>query len=140
MIPLCIDQGLAVLPWSPLARGFLTGSRTREGGSTKRFEGDTFAKQLYFKESDFKIADAVQELAQKRGIPAAQIACAWVLQAPGVTSPIIGATKTQQLKELIAAVDVKLTAEEVAMLESAYEPHGILGHSQPSPKAMAART
>jgi aryl-alcohol dehydrogenase-like predicted oxidoreductase len=140
MIPLCIDQGLAVLPWSPLARGFLTGSRTREGGSTQRFAGDTFAKQLYFKESDFTIADTVQEVAQKRGIPAAQIACAWILQAPGVTAPIIGATKTQQLSELIAAVDVKLTPDEVAALESAYEPHAILGHTQPTPKAMAAKT
>jgi 1-deoxyxylulose-5-phosphate synthase len=140
MIPLCIDQGLAVLPWSPLARGFLTGSRTREGGSTRRFEGDSFAKQLYFKESDFKIADMVQELAHKRGITPAQIACAWILQAPGVTAPIIGATKTEQLRELIAAVDVKLTTEEVAALESVYEPHGILGHAQPSPKTMAART
>lgn len=140
MIPLCIDQGLAVLPWSPLARGFLTGSRTREGGSTRRFEGDNFAKQLYFKESDFKIADKVREIAEKRGIAPAQVACAWVLQAPGVTSPIIGATKTEQLRELIAAVEVKLTAEEVAALEGAYEPHGILGYAPPSPKTMAART
>jgi aryl-alcohol dehydrogenase (NADP+) len=140
MIPLCVDQELAVLPWSPLARGFLTGSRTREGGSTRRFEGDSFAKQLYFKESDFKIADTVRDVAEKRGIPPAQIACAWILQAPGVTAPIIGATKTEQLRELIASVDVKLTAEEVAALESAYEPHWILGHTQPSPKTMIART
>jgi aryl-alcohol dehydrogenase-like predicted oxidoreductase len=140
MIPLCVDQELAVLPWSPLARGFLTGSRTREGGSTRRFEGDSFAKQLYFKESDFKIADTVRDVAEKRGIPPAQIACAWILQAPGVTAPIIGATKIEQLRESIAAVDVKLTAEEVAALESAYEPHWILGHTQPSPKTMIART
>jgi len=140
MIPLCIDQGLAVLPWSPLARGFLTGSRTREGGSTRRFEGDSFARQLYFKESDFKIADTVRELAHQRGVTPAQIACAWILQAPGVTAPIIGTTKTLQLSELIAAVDVKLTTEEVTALESVYEPHGVLGHAQPTPKAMVAKT
>jgi 1-deoxyxylulose-5-phosphate synthase len=140
MIPLCIDQGLALIPWSPLARGFLTGSRTREGGSTQRFESDGFAKQLYFKEADFKIADAVAEVARGRGIPAAQVACAWVLQAPGVTAPIIGATKLPQLKELIAAVDVKLTDDEIAALEKSYEPHPVLGHAQPTPKAMAAKT
>ena len=139
MIPLCIDQGLAVIPWSPLARGFLTGSRKREGGSTQRFESDGFAKQLYFKEADFKIADAVAEVARARGIPAAEVACAWVLQAPGVTAPIIGATKLHQLKELIAAVDVQLTADEIDALEKSYEPHPVLGHAQPTPKVMAAK-
>jgi len=139
MIPLCIDQGLALIPWSPLARGFLTGSRTREGGSTQRFESDGFAKQLYFREADFKIADAVAEVARAKGVPAAQVACAWVLQAPGVTAPIIGATKLDQLKELIAAVDVKLTDDEIAALEKPYEPHPVLGHAQPTAKAMAAK-
>ncbi len=139
MIPLCIDQGLAVIPWSPLARGFLTGTRHREGGSTQRFETDTFAKQLYFTEADFKIADTVASVARERGVTPAQIACAWVLQAPGVTAPIIGATKLHQLKELIAAVDVNLSADEIVALEKPYEPHRILGHAQPTPKAMAAR-
>ena len=138
VIPLCIDQGLAVLPWSPLARGFLTGSRNREGGSTQRFQVDGFAKQLYFTEADFKIADTVAEVARERGVAPAQVACAWILQAPGVTAPIIGATKAHQLKELIAAVDVKLTGDEVAALEKPYEPHRVLGHAQPTPRALAA--
>jgi aryl-alcohol dehydrogenase (NADP+) len=136
MIPLCMDQGLALIPWSPLARGFLTGSRKREGGSTARFKGDGFAKQMYFKESDFVVADAVAKVAGDKGVPAAQVALAWVLQAPGVTAPIIGATKVAQLKESIAAVDVVLSAEEVAAVEAPYQPHGILGHAQPKPKEM----
>src|SRR6516164_3433196 len=136
MIPLCMDQGLAVIPWSPLARGFLTGTRRRDGGSTTRAEVDSFAKDMYYSEDDFQVADAVAAVAKKRGASPAQIACAWVLQAPGVTAPIIGATKPQHLKELIAAVDLKLTEEEVAALEKPYRPHKILGHAQPSPKAM----
>src|ERR1700682_1649370 len=95
MIPLCMDQGLAVIPLSPFARGFLTGTRKREGGSTVRSQVDSFAKDMYYSEGDFAIADAVAEVAKQRGASAAQIACAWVLQAPGVTAPIIGATKPQ---------------------------------------------
>jgi aryl-alcohol dehydrogenase-like predicted oxidoreductase len=136
MIPLCMDQGLAIIPWSPLARGFLTGSRKRDGGSTVRSEVDTFAKQMYYGESDFQVADAVVETAKHRGLSAAQIACAWVLQAPGVTAPIIGATKPQHLKDLIAAVDIALTSEEVGALEAPYRPHSILGHANPKPKEM----
>jgi aryl-alcohol dehydrogenase-like predicted oxidoreductase len=136
MIPLCLDQGLAVIPWSPLARGFLTGTRQREGGSTVRSKVDSFAKAMYYRESDFQVADAVAEVARKRGVPAAQIACAWVLQAPGVTAPIIGATKTQHLKELISSIEIELSAEEVAALEKPYQPHPILGHAQPTPKEM----
>jgi aryl-alcohol dehydrogenase-like predicted oxidoreductase len=139
MIPLCMDQGMAIIPWSPLARGFLTGTRTTDGsGSTARAKNDGFAKQMYFGESDFAVADAVAEVAKQRGSTAAQVACAWVLQAPGITAPIIGATKTKHLKELIAAVDLTLSAEEVAALEKPYRPHGILGHFQPEPKAMRA--
>ncbi len=118
MIPLCMDQGMAIIPWSPLARGFLTGTRKRDGGSTVRSEVDSFAQQMYYNESDFQVADAVVELAKQRGVSAAQVACAWVLQAPGVTAPIIGATKPQHLKDLIAAVDLTLSAEEVAALEA----------------------
>jgi aryl-alcohol dehydrogenase-like predicted oxidoreductase len=136
MIPLCMDQGMAIIPWSPLARGFLTGTRKRDGGSTVRSEVDSFAKQMYYNESDFQVADAVVELAKQRGVSAAQIACAWVLQAPGVTAPIIGATKPQHLKDLIAAVDLTLSAEEVAALEAPYRPHPILGHANPKPKDM----
>ncbi len=138
MIPLCMDQGMAIIPWSPLARGFLTGTRTQDGGSTARSQNDGFAKQMYFTDADFAVADAVAELARARGVSAAQVACAWVLQAPGITAPIIGATKPAQLKELIAAADLKLSADEVAALEKPYRPHPILGHFQPEPKAMRA--
>jgi 1-deoxyxylulose-5-phosphate synthase len=138
MIPLCIDQGVALIPWSPLARGFLTGTRSREGGSTRRSEVDTFAKDMYYSEDDFVVADTVAQVAQKRGVSAAQVALAWVLQAPGVTSPIIGATKVEQLKDLLGAIDLKLSAEEVKALEAPYRPHRILGHAQPTPKAMMA--
>jgi 1-deoxyxylulose-5-phosphate synthase len=138
MIPLCIDQGVALIPWSPLARGFLTGTRSRDGGSTRRSEVDTFAKDMYYGEDDFVVADTVAQVAEKRGVSAAQVACAWVLQAPGVTSPIIGATKAEQLKDLLGAIDLKLSAEEVKALEAPYRPHRILGHAQPSPRAMMA--
>ena len=138
MIPLCMDQGLALIPWSPLARGFLTGTRKREGGSTQRSQVDSFAKDMYYREDDFAVADAVAGVAQRRGVSPAQVACAWVLQAPGVTAPIIGATKPRHLKELIAAVDLKLTPEEIAEVEKPYKPHPILGHAQPTPKTMHA--
>jgi 1-deoxyxylulose-5-phosphate synthase len=138
MIPLCMDQGLALIPWSPLARGFLTGTRNRESGSTQRSQVDSFAKDMYYREDDFAVADAVAGVAQRRGVTPAQVACAWVLQAPGVTAPIIGATKPRHLKELIAAVDLKLGPEEITELEKPYKPHPILGHAQPTPKAMHA--
>ena len=136
MIPLCLDQGLAVIPWSPLARGFLTGTREPGGGSTARAKVDGFAKQMYFKDADFAVADAVGEVAKARGVSAAQVACAWVLQAAGVTAPIIGTTKAAQLKDLIGSVELVLSAEEVAKLEAAYTPHPILGHANPKPKEM----
>jgi aryl-alcohol dehydrogenase-like predicted oxidoreductase len=138
MIPLCMDQGLALIPWSPLARGFLTGTRNRESGTTQRSQVDSFAKDMYYRDDDFAVADAVAGVAQRRGVSPAQVACAWVLQAPGVTSPIIGATKPRHLKELIAAIDLKLTPEEVAEVEKPYKPHPILGHAQPTPKTMHA--
>jgi len=138
MIPLCMDQGLALIPWSPLARGFLTGTRNRESGSTQRSKVDSFAKDMYYREDDFAVADAVAGVAQRRGVTPAQVACAWVLQSPGVTSPIIGATKPGHLKELIASVDLKLTPEEITEVEKPYKPHPILGHAQPTPKAMHA--
>ncbi len=135
-IPLCMDQGLAVIPWSPLARGFLTGNRKRDGVATKRAEVDTFAKDMYNSEDDFAVADAVAEVARARGVSAGQVACAWVLQSPGVTAPIIGATTVDHLKDLIASVELKLSPEEVAAMEKPYRPHGILGHIQPSPREM----
>jgi len=138
MIPLCIDQGLAIIPWSPLARGFLTGTRSREGGSTQRSQVDTFAKDMYYSEDDFQVADAVARVASQRGVSAAEIACAWVLQAPGVTAPIIGATKPDHLRDLLRSVDLKLAPDEIAALEKPYRAHPILGHAQPSPKTMRA--
>lgn len=138
MIPLCIDQGVALIPWSPLARGFFAGNRTPAGNTalTKRAETDEFAQKTYFRENDFAVAAAVEKAAKQRGVTPTQLACAWVLQAPGVTAPIIGATKTHQLKEIFAAVDIKLSAEEVAMVEEPYRPHPILGHEQPQPARM----
>ncbi len=137
-IPLCIDRGLAIIPWSPLARGFLTGSRRQSGtDETKRAGVDTFAKDMYYAPEDFAVADAVAAVAGQRGVKPAQIALAWVLQAPGVTAPIVGATKVEQLSELIGAADLKLTAEEIEALEKPYRPHRILGHAQPTPRAMA---
>jgi aryl-alcohol dehydrogenase-like predicted oxidoreductase len=138
MIPLCIDQGVALIPWSPLARGFFAGNRTRESGAslTKRAETDEFAHRTYFRENDFAVAAAVEQVAKQHGVTPTQIACAWILQAPGVTAPIIGATKTRHLKELFAAVDIKLSAEEVAAVEEPYRPQPILGHEQPKPAKM----
>lgn len=136
MIPLCMDQGLGLIPWSPLARGFLTGTRRPDGGDTKRAEADTFAKDMYYSKDDFAVADAVAAVAKQKGCSAAQVALSWVLQAPGVTAPIVGATKVEQLKELIAGLDIKLTLDEVTAVEKPYLPHRILGHAQPSPKSM----
>jgi len=139
-IPLCIDQGLALIPWSPLARGFLTGTRKPGGGDTSRAQNDTFANDMYFSDDDFAVAQAVANVAAQRGASPAQVACAWVLRQPGITSPIIGATKIHQLKELIAAVDINLNADELAAVEKPYRPHRILGHSQPTPKAVLNAT
>jgi len=138
-IPLCMDQGLAVIPWSPLARGFLTGSRNKEGGETVRSKNDGYARDMYFTDDDFAVAGSVSAVARERGLNPAQIACAWVLQAPGVTAPIIGATGTQQLRELIGSVDIKLTPEEVSRLEESYRPHRILGRSGPPRKPLATK-
>lgn len=138
MIPLCLDQGVGLIPWSPLARGFFAGNRDPEGGGsvTKRAQTDAFAHRNYFRENDFVVAATVEKLAHERGVSPTQLACAWVLQAPGVTSPIIGATKVHHLQEVFEAVDIELSAEEVARLEEPYQPHPVLGHVQPSPKKM----
>jgi len=139
MNPLCIDQGVALIPWSPLARGFFAGNRapTSRAQMTKRAETDEFAQKTYFQENDFAVAAAVDKVATQRGVSPTQIACAWILQAPGVTSPIIGATKIPHLKELFAAVDIKLSTEEIAAVEEPYTPHPILGHEQPKAGRMA---
>ena len=130
MIPLCIDQGVGLIPWSPLARGFLAGNRKRSGGGeTARAKSDDFADNMYFREEDFTIAERAQEIAEKRGITSSQIALAWMLSKSHITAPIIGASKMPHLEQAIAALDIQLTDEEVATLEEAYQPHPVLGHS-----------
>ena len=129
MMPLCRDQGIGVIPWSPLARGFLAGNRNKAGGETKRAVTDDFAKQLYYQDDDFAIADRVTEVAKAHGLPNMQVALAWVLAQPDVTAPIIGVSKTHHLDEAIAALDVKLSADDIKKLEEPYKPHRILGHS-----------
>lgn len=130
MIPQCIDQGVAVLPWSPLARGLLAGNRTREGERlTERARTDSFGDSLYTPDVDFAVVDRVVELAAARGISAAQVALAWLLQRPGVTAPIVGATKLEHLDDAVAAEQLTLDADEVARLEEPYVPHAISGHA-----------
>jgi len=129
MLPLCVAEGIGVIPWSPLARGKLT--RPAGDQSTTRATTDEFGKSLYNRaaDADRAVIDRVQELAKKRGLPMAQIALAWHLHKPSVTSPIIGATKQQHLTDAIAAVEVKLSAEEMKSLEEAYAPHPVAGFS-----------
>jgi aryl-alcohol dehydrogenase (NADP+) len=128
MIPLCRAEGVGVIPWSPLARGFLAGNRGRDrSGETTRSRSDAFAHSMYYQDTDFEVVDRVVELAERRGVSPAQIAIAWVLQQPGITAPIIGASKMQQLEEAVAAVDIALTADECARLEEPYRPHPVLG-------------
>ncbi len=128
MIPQCLDQGIGVIPWSPLARGVLAGNRTRSGEkTTTRANTDQFADYLY-NEGDFDVVDRVAEVAAERGVPAAQVALAWLLHRPGVTAPIVGATKLQHLEDAVAAEELELSAEEMARLEAPYVPHAVLGH------------
>jgi aryl-alcohol dehydrogenase (NADP+) len=130
MQPLCREEGIGVIPWSPLARGFLAGNRrAQEYGDTVRAKTDDYAKDLYFQPSDFAVVERVTEIAQRRGIPNAQVALAWVLQQPGITSPIIGATKMRHLDDAVAALNVKLDEAELKSLAEPYQPHRILGHS-----------
>jgi 1-deoxyxylulose-5-phosphate synthase len=129
MIPQCIDMGVGVIPWSPLARGVLAGSRTRDGERrTTRAGSDQFTDYLYSQPTDFDVVERVAEVAQKRGVPPAQVALAWLLQRPGVTAPIVGATKVEHLTDALAAEQLQLSTEEVARLEQPYVPHPVLGH------------
>jgi len=128
MLPFCTDQKIAVIPWSPLARGLLTGQRTKERNETERSKTDAFGKTLY-NDADFDIVNRVTEIAEQRGIPNAQVALAWMLTKPVITSPIIGASKPGHLEDAVASLSVKLTAEEINKLEELYQPHPVLGHS-----------
>jgi 1-deoxyxylulose-5-phosphate synthase len=130
MIPLCRDQGVALIPWSPLARGFLAGNRKqgdKEAGETSRAKTDDIAQNYYYRESDFKVVQALSDLGVRKGVSNATLAYAWLLHK-SVTAPIVGASKTYQLDQAAAALDVQLAADEVAALEAPYEPHKILGH------------
>jgi 1-deoxyxylulose-5-phosphate synthase len=130
VIPQCIDQGVAVLPWSPLARGLLAGTRTREGDRlTTRARTDAFGDSLYTPDVDFAVIDRATEVAATRELPTAQVALAWLLHKPGVTAPIVGATKPEHLDDAIAAEKLSLDAEEIARLEEPYLPHTVSGHS-----------
>jgi aryl-alcohol dehydrogenase-like predicted oxidoreductase len=129
MLPLCREEGIGVIPWSPLARGFLAGNRRREDrGETIRAKTDGFAHELYYADTDFTIAERAVELATRRGVKPAQIALAWLLAKPGVTAPIVGASKMPQLEEAVAALAIRLEADEIALLEAPYQPHPVLGH------------
>ena len=129
MLPLCQDQKIAVIPWSPLARGLLTGKRVKDGGETERARTDAFAKRLYTRDGDFQIADRVTELALEHGVSNAQIALAWILSKPVITAPIIGATKPHHLEDAAASLSIRLSEEEIHRLEELYQAHPVLGYS-----------
>jgi aryl-alcohol dehydrogenase (NADP+) len=130
MNPLCLDESIGIIPWSPLARGLLTGTRTRDGAEkTIRAKGDDFGKSLYGTDADFDVVDRCLELAERRGLPPAQIALAWLLGKPGIDSPIIGASKMNHLEEAVGSVDVALSEDEIAFLEEPYIPHRVLGYT-----------
>jgi aryl-alcohol dehydrogenase (NADP+) len=126
MLPLCREEGIGVIPWSPLARGFLAGNRrAADKGETERARVDEFAHRLYYAESDFRIVDRVVAVAAARGVKPAQVALAWLLRQPGVTAPIIGASKMFQLDDAVAALEISLSDDEVRQLEELYEPHPV---------------
>jgi aryl-alcohol dehydrogenase-like predicted oxidoreductase len=130
MIPLCKAEGIGLIPWSPLARGFLAGNRSRQDkGETVRAKTDEYAHGLYYRDSDFTVVDRITEIAKKRGVNNAQVALAWMLSKPEVSAPIIGASKMSHLEDALKALEIKLEPEEIKALEEPYEPHPILGHS-----------
>jgi aryl-alcohol dehydrogenase-like predicted oxidoreductase len=130
MIPLCLDQGTGVIPYSPLARGMLTGNRVRGGERrTIRSGSDPLSDSQYNTGADFDVADRVTVVAAARGVPAAQVALAWLLHKPGVTAPIVGATKQRHIDDALAATGLTLSEQEIASLEEPYVPHRVLGHS-----------
>lgn len=130
MLPLCRAEGVGIIPWSPLARGFLAGNRTRtEDTATMRAQTDDFAQAMYYRENDFAVVDQLKQVAAARGVSPAQVALAWVLAQPGVTAPIIGASRIEQLNELGTALSIKLSEDECRTLQALYQPHPVLGHS-----------
>jgi aryl-alcohol dehydrogenase (NADP+) len=130
MLSLCADQGVGVIPWSPLARGFLAGGRASPGeGNTERARSDEFAPRLYYRAPDFAVVEAVETIAKERGVSNMQVALAWVLKNPVITAPIIGTSKAHHLDDAVAALSLKLTDEEVAALEKPYKPKPVLDHA-----------
>jgi aryl-alcohol dehydrogenase (NADP+) len=130
MIPLCLEERVGVIPWSPLARGFLSGKHARgRGGDTKRAKSDGNVHQFYYRDEAFDIVEQVVDLAEERGMSAPQVALAWLLHKPGVVAPIIGATRMQYLEEAVAAIEIELSKEEIALLEGDYQPHSAVGHA-----------
>lgn len=129
MVGLCLDQGIGMIPWSPLARGRL--ARPWQSETTKRSETDQFGNWMYSRteEDDRRVVERVREIADKRGVPMAQIALAWLLAKPAVAAPIVGATKPHHLEDAVAALSIKLAPEETAALEEPYTPHPVLGFS-----------
>jgi aryl-alcohol dehydrogenase-like predicted oxidoreductase len=128
MLPLCREEGLGVIPWSPLARGFLAGKRRRGDEETRRAKTDTFAHQLYYQPEDYDVIDRLLALAERRGEKPARLALAWLLHQPGVTAPIVGASRMEHLEDAVAALEVRLSEEERKELEEPYRPHPVLGH------------
>ncbi len=129
MIPLCRSEGIGLIPWSPLARGFLAGNRSRDDrGETVRAKTDGFAHNMYYRDDDFAVVDRLSAVAAKRGVGNAQVALAWLLSKPGVNAPIVGASKMQHLDDALAALTITLEPEEIASLEEPYRPHPVLGH------------
>ncbi len=129
MLPLCADQGVGVIPWSPLARGFLAGGRGGPGeGNTERARTDEFAPRLYYREPDYRVVEALESVARARGVPNMQIALAWVLKNPVISSPIIGTSKAHHLDDALAALKIALTDDEVKALEAPYQPKPVLDH------------
>src|SRR5207247_7977303 len=130
MNPLCLDEGVGLIPWSPLARGCLAGNRRKEDyGETSRAKTDDFAHKMYYADSDFAIVDHVGKIAKKRGVSHAQVALAWLMHQPGVTAPIVGASKPHHLDDALAALGLRLEETELKALAEPYRPHPVLGHS-----------
>ena len=130
MLPLCKAEGIGVIPWSPLARGFLAGGRAApKEGNTERARTDEFSPRLYFRDADFAVVDAVGEIAKARGVSNMQVSLAWVLKNPAITAPIIGASKLGHLEEAVTAVDLKLTDDEIKALEAPYKSKPVLDHA-----------
>ena len=128
MIPLCIEEGIGVIPWSPLARGRLARTTPSPSSGTTRADSDTYAVDLYDSPSDLLVVDAVRKVSADIGAAPSEVALAWLLQRPGVSAPIVGATKIQHLESAVRSIDVSLTPDQVRALEEPYQPHAVRGH------------